>query len=46
MDDVEFCRLLLGTILLRPYVFAFLTVYLIAAAVHLGWRKTLFFLPL
>jgi uncharacterized membrane protein len=42
---LEFSRLLLGTILLRPYVFAFLAVYLVAAAVHLGWRKTLLFLP-
>lgn len=41
----ELCRLLLGTVLLRPYVFAFLTIYLVAAAAHLGWRKTLLFLP-
>jgi uncharacterized membrane protein len=40
------CRLLLGTIGLRPYVFAFLTIYLAAAASHLGWRRTLLFLPL
>lgn len=39
-------RLLGGTILLRPYVFAFLAVYLAAGATHLGWRKTLLFLPL
>jgi uncharacterized membrane protein len=42
----DFCRLLLGTIVLRPYVFAFLTIYLVAAASHLGWRTTLLFLPL
>jgi uncharacterized membrane protein len=42
----DFCRLLLGTIVLRPYVFAFLTIYLAAAAAHLGWRRTLIFLPL
>jgi uncharacterized membrane protein len=42
----EFLRLLLGTIVLRPYVFAFLTIYLVAAAAHLGWRRTLVFLPL
>ena len=41
----DFCRLLLGTIVLRPYVFAFLTVYLAAAASHIGWRRTLIFLP-
>jgi uncharacterized membrane protein len=41
----DFFRLLLGTIVLRPYVFAFLTVYLAAAASHVGWRRTLLFLP-
>jgi uncharacterized membrane protein len=41
----DFFRLLLGTIVLRPYVFAFLTVYLVAAASHIGWRRTLLFLP-
>lgn len=41
----ELCRLLLGTVLLRPYVFAFLAVYLVAAAAHLGWRKTLLLIP-
>jgi uncharacterized membrane protein len=41
----EFWRLFLGTLVLRPYVFAFLTVYLAAAATHLGWRRTLLFLP-
>jgi len=41
----DFCRLFLGTIVLRPYVFAFLVIYLVAAATHLGWRRTLLFLP-
>ncbi len=41
----DFCRLFLGTIALRPYVFAFLAIYLAAAATHLGWRRTLLFLP-
>lgn len=41
----ETLRLLLGTVLLRPYVFAFLAVYLAAAAIHLGWRQTLVFTP-
>lgn len=41
----DFCRLFLGTIILRPYVFAFLSVYLVAATTHLGWRRTLLFLP-
>jgi uncharacterized membrane protein len=42
----DFFQLLLGTIVLRPYVFAFLTIYLAAAACHIGWRRTLLFLPL
>jgi putative membrane protein len=28
---------------MRPYVFAFLVVYLVAAVTHLGWRKTAWF---
>jgi putative membrane protein len=28
---------------MRPYVFAFLAVYLVAAVTHLGWRTTLWF---
>jgi len=42
----DFSRLLWGTVLLRPYVFAFLLVYVAASAIHLGWRRTLLFLPL
>ena len=42
----ELPRLLWGTVLLRPYVFAFLAVYLIAATAHLGWRRTVLFIPL
>ena len=41
----DFCRLLFGTIVLRPYVFAFLIIYLAASGFHLGWRRTLLFLP-
>ena len=33
----------LGTITMRPYVFAFLLAYLVAAVLHLGWRTTLWF---
>ncbi len=33
-----------GTITMRPYVFAFLAVYLVASVLHLGWRTTLQFL--
>lgn len=36
-------KLLLGTLLLRPYVFAFLAVFLLAAGRDLGWRRTLGF---
>ncbi len=38
--------LLWGTVLLRPYVFAFLAVYLVAASAQFGWKKTLVYLPL
>lgn len=42
----EFLRLFFGTVLLRPYVFLFLLVYLIAGATQIGWRRTLLYLPL
>lgn len=35
--------LLLGTVLLRPYVLAFLGAYLAAATADVGWRRTLLF---
>src|SRR5687767_15043160 len=35
--------LLLGTIALRPYVFVFLAIFLLAGAWDLGWRRTLLF---
>jgi hypothetical protein len=35
--------LLVGTLLLRPYVFGFLAAFLVAGAVDLGWRRTLLF---
>lgn len=35
--------LVLGTLVLRPYVFAFLASYLIVGAMDLGWRRTLLF---
>ncbi|MDR3554254.1 MAG: carotenoid biosynthesis protein [Syntrophobacteraceae bacterium] len=41
----EFLRLLRGTIVLRPYVFAFLAVYLVAGWRHFGWTKTLVYIP-
>lgn len=39
-------RLFLGTLLLRPYVFTFLAVYLLAAAAHIGVRRSLIYIPL
>lgn len=35
--------LLVGTVVLRPYVFAFLAVFLVAGAADLGWRRVLGF---
>ena len=37
--------LLWGTVLLRPYVFAFLAVYLVGASLQFGVRATLLFIP-
>ena len=38
MSDLP--RLLLGSLLLRPYVFIFLLLHLVGAAAFLGWRRT------
>src|SRR5437879_10427691 len=35
--------LVAGTLTLRPYVFSFLTLFLVAGAADLGWRRTLGF---
>jgi uncharacterized membrane protein len=35
--------LLIGTLVLRPYVFGFLAAFLAAGAADLGWRRTLLF---
>jgi uncharacterized membrane protein len=35
--------LALGTVSMRPYVFAFFAAYLVAAVLHLGWKKTIWF---
>lgn len=32
-----------GTVTMRPYVFAFFAAFLVAAVTHLGWRKTIWF---
>lgn len=39
----DFFSLALGTITMRPYVFAFFATYLVAAVLHLGWKKTCWF---
>lgn len=41
MSDLP--RLLLGSLLLRPYVFVFLLLHLVGAAALLGWRRTVIF---
>src|SRR5438093_1053838 len=38
-----FLHLLVGTLMLRPYVFVFLAVYLFAAVTRMGWAKTVTF---
>src|SRR5438128_5363919 len=35
--------LVLGTLVLRPYVFGFVACFLVAGALDLGWRRTLLF---
>jgi len=40
VETTEIPRLLLGSLLLRPYVFAFLLVHLLGASALLGWRRT------
>lgn len=40
---MEFFQLFFSTILLRPYVFAFLGLYLFAAARSMGWGRTALF---
>jgi len=41
MEDIV--TIAIGTVTSRPYVFAFLAVYLLAASAHLGWKKTFLF---
>lgn len=43
MSDIPW--LIWGTLLLRPYVFVFLSVYLVAGASHMGWKRTLVYIP-
>lgn len=39
----EILNIAIGTVTMRPYVFAFFVAYLAAAVLHLGWRKTIWF---
>ncbi|MCM0084304.1 carotenoid biosynthesis protein [Geomonas sp. Red32] len=39
----DWLNVAVGTFTMRPYVFAFFASYLVAAVLHLGWRKTLWF---
>lgn len=39
----HFLDIAVGTLVMRPYVFAFFTAYLFAAVPHLGWKKVLSF---
>ncbi len=43
MDLTDVPRLLLGSLVLRPYVFGFLLLHLLGASAFLGWRRTAVF---
>ena len=43
MDLMDVPRLLLGSLMLRPYVFGFLLLHLLGASAFLGWRRTAVF---
>ncbi len=43
MSEPNILELLWGTVLLRPYVFAFLASFLLAAVTQMGWKRTLIF---
>ena len=40
MELIDIPRLLLGSLILRPYVFGFLLLHLVGASALLGWRRT------
>jgi putative membrane protein len=40
MEMSDLARLLVGSLLLRPYVFVFLLLHLLGASTLLGWRRT------
>jgi putative membrane protein len=43
MELMDVPRLLLGSLVLRPYVFGFLLLHLLGASAFLGWRRTAVF---
>jgi putative membrane protein len=43
MELIDVPRLLLGSLVLRPYVFGFLLLHLLGASACLGWRRTAVF---
>src|SRR5271166_6318639 len=42
-DVAEFLRLLLGSVIHRPYVYAFFACFVVFATHQLGWRRMLAF---
>ena len=45
MEQVaEILRLLGGTVIYRPYVYAFFACFLVYATYHLGWKRMLTFM--
>jgi putative membrane protein len=44
--QMEYIGLLANTIMLRPYVFVFLTAFLFAASRLIGWQRTVWFLAI
>ena len=39
----DFMDIAIGTVTMRPYVFAFFGAFLLACVPHVGWRRTAFF---
>jgi putative membrane protein len=43
---LHFLELLIGTVMLRPYVFIFFAAYLLLAITHIGWKRAALFTAL
>ena len=39
----HFLEIAIGTVTMRPYVFAFFAAFLLACVPHIGWRRTIYF---